>query len=253
MTRQLQLFFAALQYFTRLPVPPSVGHSQQLLNDAARFFPLVGLVVGIIVASTLYLASWLWPAPIAVLLALAMSLWITGAFHEDGLADAIDGLGGGYDRAQCLAIMRDSRIGTYGTVALILSLGLRASVLIHLPVLPACILVVTTHVVSRAAAVTIMYRLPYAREDASRAKPLVEHVSRNSLLIAVFTALVALLIGSLFFPLLWVTSLAVIISTLLWMRVLKKTLQGYTGDCLGAAQQFAELALYLAALALWSI
>jgi adenosylcobinamide-GDP ribazoletransferase len=117
MSAQWRVFLAAVQYFTRLPVPASVGHSQQLLDDAARYFPAVGTLVGVASAATFFVGSLLLPPTVAALLAVGVAVWITGAFHEDGLADAIDGIGGGYERQRILEIMRDSRIGTYGAVA----------------------------------------------------------------------------------------------------------------------------------------
>ena len=123
MNAQLRSFLAAVQYFTRLPVPASVGHSQQLLDDASRYFPAVGVLVGVISATALLLSSFLWPPVVAAIIAVAASIWLTGAFHEDGLADATDGLGGGYGQQRILEIMRDSRIGTYGTLALVLGIA----------------------------------------------------------------------------------------------------------------------------------
>jgi adenosylcobinamide-GDP ribazoletransferase len=253
MTAQLRLFFAAVQYFTRLPVPASVGHSQQLLNDAARYFPAVGLLVALLVAASLWVGSLLWPPWVAAGVAVAVGIWLTGAFHEDGLADAFDGLGGGFDRERTLAIMRDSRIGTYGAVALGLTLLLRVAVLASLPVDAACVLLVVGHVVSRAASVWLMRRLPYVREDESRAKPLVQTVSRTSVGIASLLAAGAVAAGAAVQPAVLPGVLAMLPGAWFWARLLRRRLGGYTGDCLGASQQLTELLCYLGFLAAWSI
>ncbi|MDP2107868.1 MAG: adenosylcobinamide-GDP ribazoletransferase, partial [Rhodocyclaceae bacterium] len=118
MRRELEYFFAALRFFTRLPAPGWVGHSAEQLNHAARYFPLVGVIVGAIGAGVTLAALQLWPAQIAVLLGMTATLLATGAFHEDGLADSIDGCGGGWTKEQVLAIMKDSRIGSYGAIGI---------------------------------------------------------------------------------------------------------------------------------------
>ena len=120
--RELEYFFGALRFFTRLPVPAWVGHSPAALNHSARYFPLVGLVVGLLGALVFAFASFFLPKTLAVLLAMAATLLATGAFHEDGWADMVDGFGGGWTRERTLEIMKDSSIGSYGTIALALML-----------------------------------------------------------------------------------------------------------------------------------
>jgi len=132
MRHQVELFFTALGIFTRIPVPAWVPWSPERLNHAARYFPLVGWIVGAVAAAGLYLASLLLPVSVAVLLSMALALRLTGAFHEDGWADTCDGLGGGWDKLQALAIMKDSRIGTYGAAGLMLMLASKAAALIEL-------------------------------------------------------------------------------------------------------------------------
>ena len=122
MRRELGYFLGAVGFFTRLPVPGWVGHSAAALSQCARYFPAVGLLVGGIGALVYWLALHLWPQPVAVLLSMAATIYATGAFHEDGLSDTADGLGGGWDKARILAIMKDSRVGSYGVVALVLAL-----------------------------------------------------------------------------------------------------------------------------------
>lgn len=252
--RELILALAAVQYFTRIPVPRFVGHSQAQLNDAARYFPLVGLIVGGVIAALLFGAAQLWPYSIAVILAIAAGVLLTGAFHEDGLADAVDGLGGGFERDRRLAIMRDSRIGSYGSIALLLSFSLRFACLLAFPLAEAMALLIAAHVISRCGPVLLMRTLPYVREDDSRAKPLVTTLSRTSLIVALSTAaLVGLSVAASGLPQL---ALGVVLAAGVlwyWRRLIRNLIGGYTGDCLGAAQQLAELSLYLGTLAAWSI
>src|ERR1700741_3659104 len=122
---QLRLFFTALQFFTRLPVPRWVGFEAHWLNHASRYFPLVGLVVGPIAAAVYGAAAWLFPGPVAGMLSTAACIYATGAFHEDGFADMCDGFGGGMTAERVLEIMKDSRIGAYGAIGTICLLGLK--------------------------------------------------------------------------------------------------------------------------------
>lgn len=253
MKGQVRLLLAAVQYFTRIPMPRWVGHSQQLLDDAARYFPLVGLLVALLLALTLWAGSLLWPPAVAASVTVVVGLWITGAFHEDGLADTLDGLGGAAERARALTIMRDSRIGTYGTVGLIGVLLLRVTVLASLPLVPACVLLCVGNVVSRTASVCLMGFLRYVREDDSRAKPLVQTLSRSSLAIAATSSVVVVGVAAALEPAALIGALAVAPGAWLWARLLRRRLGGYTGDCLGAVQQSTELLCYLGFAAAWSI
>jgi adenosylcobinamide-GDP ribazoletransferase len=248
---ELKRFLAALQYFTRLPVPRWVGHSQALLDDSVRYFPAVGLVVGAIGAVVLLGAARLWSAGVAVLISMIATLVATGAFHEDGLADAVDGLGGSLDRNRALEIMKDSRIGAFGAIALGLALLLKFVTLTSVSSLQAALLLLAGHAVSRLGAVFIMTKLPYARDtDDSRSKPLVQHVSMVSVVIATLTGIAALLpLSWAGMPMWWACVpglLAVGLVALAWGLYLRRRLGGYTGDCLGAAQQLSECAFYLA-------
>lgn len=249
MRSELGRFLAAIQYFTRLPVPAWVGHSQNLLDDAARYFPAVGLLVGALGAAVLAASGRLWTMPIAVVLSMIATIALTGAFHEDGLADAVDGLGGSLDRTRALEIMKDSRIGVFGTAALMLALLLKFAALTAMPLRTAAWVLIAGHTVSRLGAILIMATLPYVREtDDSRSKPLVQRVSSISLLIGCVTAAVALI------PLQLrgiAGAIGVLCVGLFWRRYLRRRLGGYTGDCLGAAQQMGEGIFYVVCAAVW--
>ena len=159
MRDQLELFFTALGFFTRLPVPAWVPWSSERMHHAARYFALVGWVVGGAGALGYLALAWLLPPAVAVVLSMALTIRLTGAFHEDGLADTCDGLGGGLDRDRALAIMKDSRIGSYGAIGLVLALLLKALALVNLGVdadMPVILALLAAHPLSRLAPVTLM-------------------------------------------------------------------------------------------------
>lgn len=251
MRHQLELFFTALGFFTRIPVPGWVPFSTERLNHAARWFPAVGWVVGVIAAATLWLAAQVWPMPVAVLLSMAVSVRLTGCFHEDGLADATDGLGGGWSPAQILTIMKDSRIGTYGAAALLLAFGIKFATLSTLSPDKAALALLIAHPLSRLCSGSLIRAMDYVREDAqARAKPLAVRMSNGEwLLSAACGALPLALLAPR--PALAALASASLV-TVWWARYLKRRLGGYTGDCLGAAQQLAELACYLAWTTAWT-
>lgn len=246
--RELARALAAVQYFTRLRVPAWVGHSQELLDAAARYFPLVGVLVGSVAAAVLLAASTVLPATVATVLSTAAAAWLTGAFHEDGLADCVDGLGGSQDRSRALEIMKDSRIGSFGALALLLVVATKIAALAELGPRAAPALV-AGHAFSRLCAVLVMWRLPYVREDAgSKSKPLVHRLSGATLAVALPSgAGAAMLAGR---P----ATVAVICALLLTLGAagaLQRRLGGYTGDALGAVQQLSEVAFYLGLLSRW--
>lgn len=249
-------FLLAVQFLTRLPVPRSLPFEGTLLNEAARHFPAVGALVGLLGAAVLAAALAVFPAPVAVLLAMAATIAVTGAFHEDGLADTCDALGAGGDRARALSIMKDSRIGSYGAIALALRLALEAAALAALlerGLQPTLALWVAAHGLSRLAPVLLIAALPYAGDAAAaRAKPLARRVSTATLTVAlawacVLSGALAAVAPASALIAAWLALAAV---TAVMRAALPRWLGGYTGDTLGAAQQLALLAMLLAALAI---
>lgn len=238
---ELEYFFGALRFFTRLPVPAWVGHSSEALANSTRYFPAVGLVVGGIAALVFFVTSYVWPLTLAVLASMAATLYITGVFHEDGWSDTIDGFGGGWEKERVLAIMKDSRIGSYGAAALIIMLLAKFCALIELKpsLIPAAM--IAGHALSRLCATAVMTSLDYVR-DEGKAKPMSAKISRAALAFAVSTAVLPLL----FLPPSRVL-LGLVLAGLatLWLaRLFTRRIGGYTGDCLGAVQQFSEVAFY---------
>ncbi|MEY4561332.1 MAG: hypothetical protein RLZZ618_609 [Pseudomonadota bacterium] len=254
MRHELRLFFIALQFFTRVPIPRWVGFEPAWLNESARHFPLVGTLVGAVTATVFWLAALVFPQAVAVGLSMAAGLVLTGAFHEDGLADTFDALGGAVSRERALEIMKDSRIGSYGAVALVMVLGLKWAVLASLPPLLVVAVLVFAHTASRAAAVLLIRALPYAGDVAlSKAKPLAQRVSAGGCAVALtWVGLVALAL--LVWTPLWWSALAastlggaVIAAACGWW--FHRRLGGITGDTLGATQQLVALGILLAWLA----
>ncbi len=242
--RELATFFAALGYFTRLPVPRWVGYSPDGLARAARYLPLIGLLVGGVGALVFWLASQVWAQPVAVVLSMVATIALTGAFHEDGLGDTADGLGGGWDKAKILAIMKDSRVGSYGVIAVVLALLGKFALLSTLPAGQVVAALIAGHAVSRFCAVSLMATMDYARDgDTSKARPVAARLGLGPFLFAlVFAGLSLLLLVPE--PALIAVALAALAT--LWLAAkCRRWLGGYTGDCLGAVQQVGEIAFYL--------
>ncbi|HZV99211.1 MAG TPA: adenosylcobinamide-GDP ribazoletransferase [Methylophilaceae bacterium] len=241
-----RLIKVALSFFTRLPVHiPDFRESD--LNHAVPYFPLVGIVVGLLAAAIFGIAILVLPLELAVLASMAATLWLTGAFHEDGLADAADGLGGGSEKGQVLTIMQDSRLGSFGAIALFMVLLVKFETLTHLsaPLLPA--ILVAGHALSRFAALLVIYTQSYVRAEG-KAKPLATRLTTRELWLGTAFGLLPLLLLA---PKLWLALLPVALVWWWFSRKLQQRLGGYTGDCLGAMQQLTEIAFYLGIL-VWS-
>lgn len=246
--QELEAFLGAVRFFTRIPVPRWVGHSEEGLNRSARYFPFVGLLVGGFAALAFWLTDMLWPKSVAIVLSMAASIYLTGAFHEDGLSDMVDGLGGGWDKARILEIMKDSRVGSYGVVAVVIALLGKFVLLSELSALWLPAILVTGHAVSRLCSTSLLLTMEYVREDAeSKSKPLAKRLPADGFILAaalIFPACLllppsAIMAGS---------ALAGVVT--LWLSgILSRNLGGYTGDCLGGVQQVSELAFYLGVLA----
>jgi adenosylcobinamide-GDP ribazoletransferase len=246
--RELEAFLGAVRFFTRLPVPAWVGHSAEGLDASARYFPAVGLLVGLIGGLVFAGAAALWPVPLAILLSMGATIYLTGAFHEDGLADAADGLGGGWTKEDVLRIMKDSRTGSYGVVAMAMVLLGKFVALSALPPawIPAAL--IAGHALSRFCATVLIAGLDYVREDLeSKAKPLATRLTGGSVLVAGGFAAMGLATCNFFSgaPLLLLGAGLSGLVTLWLARKMRRRLGGYTGDLLGATQQASELAFYL--------
>ena len=248
------IFLNAVMFYTRIPVPSWMTHDEEMLNKATIYFPVIGWIVGGISALSLWGFSLLWPWPVAVLLSMVVSVLLTGAFHEDGFADVCDGFGGGWTQLRILEIMKDSRVGVYGAAGLGLMLGLKFLLLQSFGLQQALIALAIAHPTSRFTALTFIYTHEYCREDAlSKVKPLAKQLQFSEMLLAlVFAAipLLALVVWQSNWMYLGVLVPLVLVKLYLG-HYFQKWIQGYTGDCLGATQQVAEVVVYLYLSAVW--
>ncbi len=243
--REWQAFWLAIGFLTRIPMLIQIDYSQRLMNQSSLYFPLVGLLLGVCYAGAYTLLTLAFSPIISIILVVILHLWMTGAFHEDGLADSVDALGGGYTIEKRLEIMKDSRIGTYGTVALVSALALKVALLAE--VRSVWLALLAAPMVARLTPLLIMGYLPYVTDpDKSKSKPVADGFSRARLAVAAAFTLCASLALTLYEPwiLLWglCSTLGV---ALIWGGYLRSQLDGYTGDTLGASVVFSELVLLL--------
>ena len=242
----MNLFFLALGYFSRIPMPKWVEYSPENLNHASRYFTLVGWFLGLGVAGVYFLSHHFFSTTVSIWLCILFSLLLTGAFHEDGLADTADGLGGGFTREKKLTIMKDSRIGTYGTCALVMALIGKFVLLqeLHNVILSLAI----AYALSRTTAVSLLFTMNIASDpNTEKAKPMAQTQSLTDKCVLLATAIPLLFLVD------WQTCL-LLAAILICIRQIAKMyfnhhLNGITGDCLGATQQVSELCIYLVLIA----
>ena len=260
MSAFLRHFLLALQFFTRIPVTGRlaewVGYSPAMLRASAAHFPGVGWVVGGLTALVLWALLSLLPPGlaglwVAVVLSTVFSVMLTGAFHEDGLADLADGLGGSAQRERALEIMKDSRIGSYGAIALVLVLLTKVALLVMLAQGGGRLAVVAlfaAHVTTRMLPLFVIRTLPHVGDTAqSKSKPLADQLSDRGLFTGLVWWLLAMALAWWLLPgAPWAQAVLGSLVGLAWMwRLLRRRLQGFTGDGLGATQQVSEVLFYL--------
>nr|WP_294936696.1 adenosylcobinamide-GDP ribazoletransferase [uncultured Flavobacterium sp.] len=261
MKKELHIFFTALMFYTRIPCPKNIDHDPDYLNKASRYFPLVGWIVGLAAFLGFYIASLLFSDAIAIVFAILIGILVTGAFHEDGFADVCDGFGGGWTKEKILIIMKDSAIGAYGAIGLVLLFLLKFQSLSEMILLGntkagslklILLLFISAHAISRLSAVSIVFTHEYAREDASsKSKPIAQHFTWKEVLGAFFFGLLPLVVLSCFQWQLLFAVVPVFIFRFFLACYFEKWIGGYTGDCLGAVQQVCEVVFYLSVAALW--
>ena len=239
---------ASVIFLTRLPLGHKAALPPPALAAAMRAFPVAGLVIGAIVGAVLALATWFGaPAALAALLAVAAGFWLTGALHEDGFADVADGFGGGAGIERKLEIMRDSRIGTYGVLALIVAVGLKWVAIASLAaqsVWLAFAVIIAAAAVSRVAPAAILYLLPPARRDgvsAGSGRP-GQGTVLQALAVATIVSVVVLWPVSFFFGLVAVPLAGIPgLAAMAWLA--RAQIGGQTGDVAGAGQVVSEVAI----------
>jgi adenosylcobinamide-GDP ribazoletransferase len=240
-----QQFLMATMFFTRLPLSSLLKYDPELSAGMPRFFPSVGWITGVIAAFLLWLCCQFLPWIPAIIVATSLSVLLTGAFHEDGFADMCDAFGGGWSKEQVLLIMKDSRLGTYGTLGLGLMLASKISLLASLPIPAALGALVASHVLSRATATSLLLSLSYVRDtdNPATAKTPAFTFSTNDFLFTLLTALPALLLLP---AKSWLPILLGQLLVRYWAAwYFHKRIGGYTGDCLGGAQQLSELCVLI--------
>jgi adenosylcobinamide-GDP ribazoletransferase len=236
---------AAFQFLTRLPLSWP-AYRPDALGRAAKFFPLVGLAMGGVVAGIYCLLSPHLPAAIVALLIVLFSVLITGGLHEDGLADAADAFGGGWNRKKILEIMKDSRIGSYGALAIVFSVAARVLLLANLPPASFIQYAIAAEVLCRWTVLPLAAALPSAREqteDAGQGARIAHRISGASLTIGTLLAFV--MVSYLLRSRMWLPVLAASVVTLLSGIYYKRRIGGITGDCFGATIQLTLIAIYL--------
>lgn len=243
---KLELFLLAISFYTRLPTPHWLDFNK--LPQATVFLPLIGWLVGSITALGFYLAHLLWSDTTAVILALVIGIFTTGSFHEDGFADVCDGFGGAYDKQGILEIMKDSQIGVYGTIGLLMLFALKISLLVSMSDTFVPLILIAAHSVSRLPPVFLMNHYDYARKNNSKSREAVYQPNRRELSFATVIALLPMLLLP---GLCWLAIIPTFIANSLLGSYFFRHIGGYTGDCLGASQQISETIFYLSVSALW--
>ncbi|CAA9201383.1 adenosylcobinamide-GDP ribazoletransferase [Flavobacterium collinsii] len=258
MKKELHIFFTCLMFYTRIPCPKNINHDPDYLNKATRYFPFIGWIVGSISFLTFYLSSLFLSTETAVLLAIIASILTTGAFHEDGFADVCDGFGGGWTKEKILLIMKDSAIGAYGAIGLVLLFLLKFKLLAESVslftnnIFLIFLLFISAHSLSRLAAISIIFTHEYSRDDASsKSKPIAKKHSWKEITGSFFFGLIPLLVFSYFEYKFLLAIIPVFIMRYFLARYFQKWIDGYTGDCLGATQQVCEVIYYLSILLIW--
>lgn len=248
---QLQYLACAIQFLTRLPTPRLAGFQPDWVVRSTRYFPLAGQLVGLISAAVWLVASRFWPGLPAAVLATAAAVLATGGFHEDGLADSADGLGGGQDAARRLAIMKDSRIGSYGALALALVLTARVALLAGMMPGLGVLALIAAHGAARTAAVAVMAALPYAGDpDAAKVRPAADGVRWSEVAAALALGVWPLALLGEDRALL---ALALAVAAAGGMAfTARRLIGGVTGDILGAVEQLSEVAVLMGAAAVFS-
>ena len=250
MKKEFRIFLTSVMFYTRLPCPKWVDHSTEYLQESSKYLPLIGILVGMIGAFIYLVSLFIFPSAIALLLSTIATIYVTGALHEDGLADMCDGFGGGWTKEDILRIMKDSRTGIYGVIGIIAVLSLKFASLYSITPTLIPLVLIAGNALSRFAAVTLLYTHKYVRPDAeSKVKAAAHRMNTVSLLIAGFFGIVPLF----FFFRPFVFTLIIPVFAIHWYlgRMYSNRIGGQTGDCAGATQQICEVVFYLSFIVLW--
>jgi adenosylcobinamide-GDP ribazoletransferase len=237
----MEELLVAFQFLTRLPIS-GIPYQPDSLARSAKFFPVVGLVVGLGATALQRILTPHLSRALVALLVLTFLVLITGGLHEDALADAVDAFGGGWDREQVLAILKDSRIGSFGALALVISMLARFLLLSILPLNRFTAFAVSAHVLCRWTTLPLSYFLPSARESEGQGARIAQKISSASMFIGTllsFSIVIYLMRREFWIPI----SAAIVITALSGLYYFRR-IGGVTGDCFGATNQLTEIAIY---------
>ena len=243
MFRELNIFFTALSFFTRIPFPKWAKFEKEYQHEAVKYFSIAGIIIGGLSGLVFALCHWLLPFNISLVLCMVFTTLLTGALHEDGFMDVCDGFGGGWNKERILDIMKDSLVGAFGIsgilfVVLARFFGMEAISESSLP-----IVLIVAHSLSRTLAGSLVNSHNYARVDNSKAKNYAHKLSGGNQLFLWLTGLFPiLLLQDIKFFLIIIPAF---IAKFLLGRYFQKWIGGYTGDCIGATQQVVEIVIYL--------
>ncbi len=241
--KELNIFFNSLLYYTRIPVPKSVECNDQTLSKGFRYFPLIGIIVGLIGALIFKGTNYFLPINIAIIFAMIGMLLATGGLHEDGLADFCDGFGGGANKESILRIMKDSHIGTYGVLSLIILFLLRYTFLTRVPDIYIISILICAACSSRFNAIIMIRISEYAREINSKSLHTKIKLTYKEIIPAFIFAYLPLAYMS--YKLAGVYLIGSIILIFFYKKYLHKKIGGFTGDTLGALIIFSEILFYV--------
>ncbi|PKF74890.1 adenosylcobinamide-GDP ribazoletransferase [Chryseobacterium sp. PMSZPI] len=251
---ELIYFATALMFFTRIPVPVKIPYSSEIMNKSQKYFAWIGLLVGLINAMVLYLSFQLFNLEIGIVLMMITSVLLTGAFHEDGFTDICDSFGGGYGKEKILTIMKDSRVGAYGAIGIVLLFALKffsLQALGNLDLMKSLAIIIMAHSSSRFISGTMIYTHQYVTDiDVSKSKPLANKPLDTTALIVGFLSVLIAFAVMPDWRLIFAFALAYLGKVCMgWY--FKKHIGGYTGDCLGSVQQVCEVLFYLGTIIVW--
>lgn len=247
--REFKIFLTALTFFTRIPVYKHADFSEGALNKSSRYFTVVGYVVGGFAAIVFLLANLVLPTIVSVVLSTGASMLLTGAFHEDAIADVFDGFGGGWEKQRILDIMKDSRVGAFGALGLFMVVLTKVVSISEIPTRFIPVSIFAAHAISRFSATLMIYTHEYVREnDDAKAKPLAKSIGAGSMVFALVMAVLPLALFKNYW--LFLVVIPMWLTKVLMAGYFKKWIGGYTGDCLGAIQQISELVFYISVLIL---
>ncbi|MDH5680510.1 MAG: adenosylcobinamide-GDP ribazoletransferase [Spirochaetota bacterium] len=252
MKRPINTFFAALSYFTIVPSPRWISFSEDSLNRASGLFPLIGTLVGTVGAIVFLTANLILPLSISIVLSMVSTVLLTGALHEDGFADFCDAFGGGWNKEKILSIMKDSRLGTFGTLGLSLILLLKYLTLSEINSQSFVLILITGHTLSRFISGTMIYTHSHAYDlsdtkdlptEIQKSKPLATKMTIQQLILSATLGLWPLIL--FFDPFIAIVPVLLYLIKLYFASYIVRWIGGYTGDCLGALQQITEIIFYI--------